>query len=63
MIVYHFYKGKQLLQLPVCFPGQCSPFKIGASLKGKILLLEEIFFSLIVGPYEMGIKKENKRFP
>ena len=41
MIFYHFYKGKQLLWLPVCFPGQCSPFKIGSTLKGKNLLLEE----------------------
>ena len=41
MISYHFYKGKQLLGLPVCFPGQCRPFKIGSTLKGKNLLLGE----------------------
>ena len=35
MIFHHFYKGKQLLCLPVCFSGQCSPFKIWSNLKGK----------------------------
>ena len=39
--LHDFNEGKQLLWLPVCFPGQCSPFKIGSTLKGKNLLLEE----------------------
>ena len=44
--LHDFYKGKQLLWLPICFPGQCSPFKIGSTLKGKNLLLKEqiLFF-------------------
>ena len=45
MIFCQFYKGKQLLLLPVCFPEQCRPFKIGSTLKGKNLLLgEQILF-------------------
>ena len=41
MIFLPFYKGKQLLWLPVCYSGQCSPFKKGSTLKGKNLLLME----------------------
>ena len=46
MIFCHFYKGKQLLCLPVCFSRQCSPLKIGSTLKRKNLLLREqiLFF-------------------
>ena len=36
-----FYQRKQLLCLPVCFPGESSPSKIGSTLKRKNLLLGE----------------------
>ena len=39
-------KGRQCLCLPLYFPGQCIPFKLGSTLKEKNLLLEEqiLFF-------------------
>ena len=46
---YHLYKGKQLWRLP-----DCSPFKIGPTLKEKKL------FSLKLIPNEMSSKNENK---
>ena len=46
----------------LCFPGQCSPFKIGSTLKGKNLLLGEQNSSLKeLTLNEMGGKIENKR--
>ena len=44
MFICHFCKGEQLLCLPVCFSGQCSPFKIESTLKVKNLLLRSKFF-------------------
>ena len=61
MIFCYFCKGKQLLWLPVCFPGQCSPFKIGSTHKGKNLVLGEHFFLLEVIPIYMGNNIENDR--
>ena len=44
--LFYFYKGKYLLWLPICFPGKCSRFKVGFTLKGKNLLTGSKFFSL-----------------
>ena len=45
MIFNHFYKGKQLLWLPVCFPEPSHPFKIRSTLTGKNLFpAEQVLF-------------------
>ena len=51
MFSRHFYKGKQLLWLPIYFPGWCIHFKVGSTLKGKNLLLWSKFFPLRVDPH------------
>ena len=56
----NFVKGRQHIWLPIYFPGQHSLAKIGSTLEGKNLLLEEqiLFFIRVIIPFEKGYKKE-----
>lgn len=56
-----FYTNGNYLWLPVCFPGQCNPYKMESTLKGKNLLLVEQTLPLKVYPRQNEAKMKMVR--